>query len=414
MAQSLLTADAEGGRCFTGCGPGSPPAKTLKPALIYFPAGTYKISKSINIYIFTQLVGNPLDRPTIKADAGFRDLYLLNAFPSPPVSPFPTTINLYLQVRNFIFDTTNVDSASSVACINWPSAQAVTLSFSHLELAKGSMHQGIVFNGSTGGGGGSATFMGDISISGGAVGIRLNNQQYAMRAVSFDGVKTGILVQHIFTLSLQGMKFKNCEVGINFTATPKSSVGSLILIDSEADATETLIVSQHTENADGSIVIENLGLKGVAKTISDPHGAIVLAGSIHSSRIESYLQGNVYRNVTSGRYMEVSGKLSRSPLLLDQSGAYWAKSRPQYEHYSSRCFSSVREFNATGDGKMDATSAINAALAANANKKITYFPAGNYRVTGTIHVPAGSRIVGETWSTLSGMINEFQTKKSSF
>jgi len=166
-----LTATVDGGRCFTGCGPGDPPAKTLKPALIYFPSGTYKISKSVNMYILTQLVGNPLDRLTIKAEAGFNDLYLINAFPSPPISPFPTTINLYLQLRNFVFDTTAVDAHSSVACVNWPSAQAVTFSFNHLQLAKDSMHQGIVFNGTTGGGGGSATFMGDISVSGGDVGI---------------------------------------------------------------------------------------------------------------------------------------------------------------------------------------------------------------------------------------------------
>jgi len=123
------------------------------------------------MYILTQLVGNPLDRLTIKAEAGFNDLYLINAFPSPPISPFPTTINLYLQLRNFVFDTTAVDAHSSVACVNWPSAQAVTFSFNHLQLAKDSMHQGIVFNGTTGGGGGSATFMGDISVSGGDVGI---------------------------------------------------------------------------------------------------------------------------------------------------------------------------------------------------------------------------------------------------
>jgi hypothetical protein len=114
------------------------------------------------MYLFTQLVGNPRNGTTIKADANFVGLYLLNAFPSLPVSPFPTTTNLYLQVRNFQFDTTAVDIKSAVACINWPSAQAVTLSYSSLVMAERSMHQGVVFNGTTGGGGGSATFMGDL------------------------------------------------------------------------------------------------------------------------------------------------------------------------------------------------------------------------------------------------------------
>jgi glucan 1,3-beta-glucosidase len=371
--------------------------------LIYFPSGEYKISNSINMYIFTQLVGNPLNRPTIRAAAGFNDLYLINAFPSPPVSPFPTTINLYLQVRNFIFDTTAVDVHSPVACVNWPSAQAVTFSFNHLQLAKNSMHQGIVFNGTTGGGGGSATYMGDISISGGDVGIRLNNQQYAIRAITFDNVKTGIFIEHIFTLSLQGLKFHDCDVGVNFTAVGTASVGSLILLDSEAASTKNVIISQHPKSADGSIVIENLKLKNVSHTVADRDGKSILAGSEHSSKIESFIQGNVYKDLTNGTYMQTSGKLSRSKILTDRSGAYLTKSRPQYEGYSSRCFSSVRDFGATGDGKTDVTHAVNAALKANANKRITYFPAGNYRVAGTIEVPAGSRLVGEAWSTLSGM-----------
>jgi glucan 1,3-beta-glucosidase len=109
---------------------------------------------------------------------------------------------------------------------------------------------------------------------------------------------------------------------------------------------------------------------------------MIVAGSAHSSRIESFIQGNIYKDLTSGSYMEASGKLSRSQILVDESGAYLTKSRPQYEDYSSRCFSSVRGFGAIGDGKTDATQAINAALKANAEKKITYFPAGNYRITG--------------------------------
>lgn len=59
--------------------------------------------------------------------------------------------------------------------------------------------------------------------------------------------------------------------------------------------------------------------------------------------------------------------------------------------------------NATikGDGQTDDTAAINAALKANADCKVTYFPHGVYVVTDTIEVPSGSRIVGEVWSTIT-------------
>lgn len=223
-----------------------------------------------------------------------------------------------------------------------------------------------------------------------------------MRALTFNNVKTGIQIDHIFTLSLQGVTFNNVNVGVNFTAPPNNSVGSVILIDSEATSTGNVVVTQHTENADGSLIIENLKLNGVTNAVVDTHGNSLLAGSTRSTTIGSFIQGTVYKDQTTGKYLESSGSLSRPQALVDSSGAYWTKSRPQYEQYSSGCFSSVRDFGATGDGKTDATKAINAALKANANRRITYFPAGNYRVSGTIHVPVGSRIVGEVWSTISG------------
>jgi hypothetical protein len=219
----------------------------------------------------------------------------------------------------------------------------------------------------------------------------------------FVNVRTAIQIDHIFTATLQGIVFENCTVGIN-TAAPNlsSTVGSIILIDSTATNLETVIVSQHNKTADGSILIENLKMSHVGLTVSDRNGASVLAGTMHSKTIDSFIQGTVYTSATQGAYVERNLPLSRSPTLLDHYGAYRTKSRPQYEQYSSRCFSSVKDFGALGDGHTDTTNAINAALKANANRRITYFPAGNYRVTDTIHAPPGSRIVGEVWSTISG------------
>jgi glucan 1,3-beta-glucosidase len=156
-----------GGRCYNGCGPGTvAPAKSLKPALIYVPSGTYRITSTLKMYIFTQLVGNPLDMPVIKADSTFTGRYLLDGFPAPVNSTMVTTIVFYMQLRNFVFDTTAVDPRSTVACINWATAQAVTLSNNHLIMTPGSMHQGIAMNGTNGGGGGSATYMGILARKG--------------------------------------------------------------------------------------------------------------------------------------------------------------------------------------------------------------------------------------------------------
>ena len=92
----------------------------------------------------------------------------------------------------------------------------------------------------------------------------------------------------------------------------------------------------------------------------------------------------------------------KSPSLLDSAtGKFFQRAKPQYEANSISDIVSVKSLGAKGDGKTDDTAAIQAALTNNANSKIVYFPAGTYLITSTVFVPAGSRLVGEAWSTLS-------------
>lgn len=177
------------------------------------------------------------------------------------------------------------------------------------------------------------------------------------------------------------------------------------MIDSSANSVGALFVAQRNKAADGSIVLENISINNVRTAILSHTGDTILAGSTRKSHISSFIQGNMYKSKSSGAYVETSEKVKRSSALLDRTGKYFARSRPQYEHIPSRLFSSVRDFGAIGDGHSDSTKAINKALAANAYRRVTYFPAGTYIVTDTIHVPVGSRIVGEVWSTIMGMSN---------
>lgn len=63
------------------CAPGSCQSSTLTPAVVYFPAGTYLVSKPIIDYYYTQLVGNPNSRAVIKATAGFSGIAVIDADP---------------------------------------------------------------------------------------------------------------------------------------------------------------------------------------------------------------------------------------------------------------------------------------------------------------------------------------------
>ena len=93
---------------------------------------------------------------------------------------------------------------------------------------------------------------------------------------------------------------------------------------------------------------------------------------------------------------------TNKPGALLVNGKYLTKTPPQYQQFDPTQFVSVKDVGAKGDGRTDDTAAINAALAANAGCKITYIPHGVYIVTDTIHVPPGSRLVGEAWSVISG------------
>ncbi|KAG8529691.1 uncharacterized protein KY384_005172 [Bacidia gigantensis] len=62
----------------TRCGPGSCQSSTVSPAVVYFPSGTYILSKSIIMYYYTQMIGNPNGVPVLKATAGFSGLGLID------------------------------------------------------------------------------------------------------------------------------------------------------------------------------------------------------------------------------------------------------------------------------------------------------------------------------------------------
>lgn len=59
----------------------SKPSSTTTPAVVYFPAGTYLISSSIEPDFFTQLIGDPTDLPILKATADFAGFGLINGDP---------------------------------------------------------------------------------------------------------------------------------------------------------------------------------------------------------------------------------------------------------------------------------------------------------------------------------------------
>lgn len=67
----------DGGRC----GELTCESSTIQPAIIYFPSGVYIVSAPIVAMYYSQLIGNPLNRPTIKGSPGFKGSALVDADP---------------------------------------------------------------------------------------------------------------------------------------------------------------------------------------------------------------------------------------------------------------------------------------------------------------------------------------------
>ena len=73
-------------------------------------------------------------------------------------------------------------------------------------------------------------------------------------------------------------------------------------------------------------------------------------------------QGNVYVG-SSKQSTFVQGTIPSPDMpsaLLDGEGKVFGKNRPQYEDYDVSQFVSVKDFNATGDGKTDDLAALQA------------------------------------------------------
>jgi hypothetical protein len=141
-------------------------------------------------------------------------------------------------------------------------------------------------------------------------------------------------------------------------------------------------------------------MSNVAATVRDVNGNVILGAS---SRVELWALGkryNGYEGTSTSGAVEAPKKSTR---LLDSSGRLFYRPRPQYEGFDAGQFRIATEHGCRNDGTGDNTNAINSFLGdARAAGQIAYFPAGIYRVGGTVLIPTGSRVVGASWSQIQG------------
>ncbi|KAI0434204.1 putative exo-beta-1,3-glucanase [Xylaria sp. FL1042] len=388
---AIMSALNDGGnRCLQGCA-----STTTTPAVVYFPSGTYIISKALQPPYFTQMIGDPTNRPVLKATANFAGFGLIDGNPY-----FTSDLNwvstnvFYRQMRNFVIDTTNIAPATAATGIHWPTSQATSLINIEFNMPTdpSTVHVGLFCESGSGG------FMSDLTFNGGATGASLGNQQYTMRNLVFNNCKTGIIQLWDWGWTYINAQFNNCGTGIDISAPGSDNtlaVGSAIILDSSFTGTQVAVKTAYTASTTpdtaGSLILENVSLDSTPTAVQGTSGSLLAGGS---TTITAWGQGHRY---VSGADRELSGAIAANtrPSVLTGSNGYYSRSKPQYEDLAASDIVSARASGAKGDGTTDDTAALQSAINSAANGKVLFLDYGLYKVTQTITIPAGAKIIGE-------------------
>lgn len=118
---------------------------TNMPAEVFLPGGVYTLGGTLTLRLGTIIVGDPLNRPIIRASPDFMGTSLING--QDPASGHPETVFM-VAMRNVILDTTAIDGSYTFTALQWGIAQGCSLSNVDINMPQGSSgHIGIHLNG---------------------------------------------------------------------------------------------------------------------------------------------------------------------------------------------------------------------------------------------------------------------------
>ncbi|OJD10071.1 hypothetical protein AJ78_08768 [Emergomyces pasteurianus Ep9510] len=288
--EAINKAISTGDRCGLGCD-----SSTVTPAIVYFPAGTYVVSKPIIQYYYTQLVGDALAVPVIKAAASFKGIAVIDADPYTDTGSnwYTNQNNFFRSIRNFVIDLTGMDQGSG-AGIHWQVAQASSLQNIRFEMVKGggaaNRQQGIFMDNGSGG------FMTDLTFNGGNYGAFLGNQQFTTRNLTFNNCNTAVFMNWNWAWTFKSISVNNCGVGLNMSNGGfNQTVGSVLILDSKFTGTPKAVVTSYNQDSvpetGGTLILDNVDFTGSEAAVAHTDGSVVLKGG---SVVASWAQGNAY------------------------------------------------------------------------------------------------------------------------
>lgn len=241
---------------------------------------------------YTQLIGNPIDRPVIKAAPTFSNASfgLIDANPYQAYGwlGWRSVNTFFRQVQNFVIDTTALAADFPAVGIHWPSAQATSISncVFYLSRVPGNKHTGLFIEEGSGG------LLNDLYFFGGGTAAQLGNQQYTARNLWFWDADIAILMSWDWGWTYKNLHFNNCRVGIEMD-TKLQAVGSITLIDSWFADVDTGIVTTRegldTKSTNGTLVLENVKFDNVKKMVMGGNSTIVDGSNISNAEDEIFI-----------------------------------------------------------------------------------------------------------------------------
>ena len=448
-SDAINSAITQGSRCGKGCD-----SSTTTPALVYFPPGTYLVSKPLIQLYYTQFIGDAINVPTLKASAGFKGIAVIDSDPygDDGANWYTNQNNFFRQVRNFVIDLTAMPPTLG-AGIHWQVAQATSLQNIRFEMVKGgdnNKQQGIFMDNGSGG------FMTDLTFNGGNYGAFLGNQQFTTRNLTFNDCNTAIYMNWNWLWTFKSLSINRCKVGIDMGALTadgatnnNQTVGSVLVqdstfVDTPVGVNTSYVQGKNVPVSGGSLVLDNVDFSKCQKAVIGPDAKTILAGG---TKIASWAQGHAFttgtslssnpatpatksgEGVTAGSNgtcpgsnskLEIGSYEVQKPLaglkkpasLLDKSGNIYERSKPQYETVPATSFISVKAHGAQGDGKTDDTAALQKIFDTADYDHIIYFDHGAYLISDTIKVPANRKITGEIWPLIMAHGPAFADQKN--
>lgn len=257
---------------------------------------TYLISDSIIDLYYTQIIGDPTNRPIIKAAPSFptKSFGLINSNPYLPngALAWNSTNAFFRQIRNLVVDTTALPPEFPAVGIHWPSSQATAVTNCVFQLSNvpGNRHTGLWIEEGSGG------LLNDLYFYGGGNATVLGNQQYTARNLWFIGSDVAMMIVWNWGWTYKSVFFENCRVGIQMDQS-LANVGSITLLDSGFENVGTAIITTRLAvgalGGGATLAIENTQFVGVNNIIDGPAGVILAGSSLYQGLGDAYVMVSI-------------------------------------------------------------------------------------------------------------------------